>query len=298
MVDIINTGTVVFTSGSKVVNRTGGSAWVSVQPGDLIDSPVGARIIESLTDSDTLQLATNYPGATTGAVAYAIVPASERWGTNLTLAQKTQALIELLSDSAMIEALGTLTPVANRVPIIDASGNPALSILTAFARTLLDDPDAATMLATLGAVNKAGDQMTGALRNSAQPAVRASRNTNSETLTVGTYGILGTMGLNQGVFTAGAVLGSGSVLIVPTTGLYRVGVSIFSTGTAGGRLSVLRNNAAAICFAVAGASGVKTHGEGFAALTAGDTLNYDVSQATLSAWHAANHTEMYAQLIG
>lgn len=49
-----------------------------------------------------------------------------------------------------IAALHALVPVADRLPYF--SGNPAasLAVLTAFARSVLDDPDGATMFATMG----------------------------------------------------------------------------------------------------------------------------------------------------
>ena len=53
------------------------------------------------------------------------------------------------SDS--LEALRTLTPAADQTPYYTGANSAALMTVTAFARTLLDDPNVTTMRATLGA---------------------------------------------------------------------------------------------------------------------------------------------------
>jgi hypothetical protein len=53
---------------------------------------------------------------------------------------------------AALDALGALTPAADRVPYFTDVSTAALAPFTAFARTLVDDADAATARATLGVV--------------------------------------------------------------------------------------------------------------------------------------------------
>ena len=61
------------------------------------------------------------------------------------------AYTSLSAIPAAIDALDALTPAADRLPYFSGASAASLATFTAFARTLLDDADAATARATLGA---------------------------------------------------------------------------------------------------------------------------------------------------
>lgn len=83
---------------------------------------------------------------------------------------------------AALTALESLTPTANQIAYYTGASTASLAVLSAFARTLIDDADSAAMLATLGAVGYIG--------------VVSSQDWNT-ILTQGVYQVINFSGLNS-----------------------------------------------------------------------------------------------------
>ncbi|MGU5533807.1 hypothetical protein [Aeromonas caviae] len=183
-------GAVSVTSGSKKVTGFGTqwqtSTW-KVEKGHAWYGPDGKPYEIDYVESDTvLYLVTAYAGPTAASQSYAIditrtgtIPAFSRqlsaqlayaqgqfesWQQILTGADMVtltapdgqQVQVPSLSafqpTSASLKALQALTPVKDKIPVFNGSTGAELITLTAFMRTLLDDVDAASALATLGAL--------------------------------------------------------------------------------------------------------------------------------------------------
>lgn len=206
-------GTVAVASGSKKIVGTGTTWKTSVlkpDKGHSVHAPDG-RIYElDYVESDTvLYIVTAYVGATATGQIYAIditrtstIPSFSRqlseftayaqgqydsWqqvltGTGtVTLTAPDGQQIQVPSLSAMqpasasLKALQALAPAANQLPYFTGANAAALTPLTAFIRTLLDDANAAAALSTLdiadlykkrnilGSVSQSGGIPTGAI---------------------------------------------------------------------------------------------------------------------------------------
>lgn len=72
-------------------------------------------------------------------------------GTGATTASAALSNLGGLAATTSLTAVGGLTPAADRLPYFTGTTTAGLATLTSFARTLLDDADAATVRTTIGA---------------------------------------------------------------------------------------------------------------------------------------------------
>ncbi|MCX8016417.1 MAG: hypothetical protein N2690_00745, partial [Rhodocyclaceae bacterium] len=137
-------------------------------------------------------------------------------------------------------ALAGLTPAADRLPYFTSSSAAALAILTSFARTILDDPDAPTARATLGAAASGAVTSSGLTMGTGKLLGRTSAGTGAVEELSGDQVI----GLSSGVGFRNKIIGGDF-----TTNPWQRGTSF--TNVAGGlytadRWVVERNDAAAV----------------------------------------------------
>lgn len=110
-----------------------------------------------------------------------------------------------------------------------------------------------------------------------RPLVRATHGESSFTPANGTLTGFGTLSLNQGGFSLGAAVpsGSGSRLVVPVTGIYLVTVNLSSVAAAAYSVSAVRNGSVPLLTIRDSDSGAQSYSQSataLAALDAGDWL--------------------------
>lgn len=102
-------------------------------------------IVASVTDNTHIVLMRPWQGTTQATDVYEIWLSPDE----IFLQTLTRAIFETLASSALT-GIGGLTPAANTMPYFDAGNAAALATLTTFARSILDDADASSVLTTLG----------------------------------------------------------------------------------------------------------------------------------------------------
>ncbi|MGB3536786.1 MAG: hypothetical protein WBA42_01365 [Mesorhizobium sp.] len=142
-----NVGTATLTAGSAAMVGQG-TLWAgNVRPGDTVVSYSGqTAIVDTVNSNTSITLSRAFRGTSQTAAAYEIIfsPA------DATVAQDVSTVLNAIRSSALV-GLGNLTPAARKLPFFGPSGAAALTDLSDFSRTLLDDANAAAWLATLGA---------------------------------------------------------------------------------------------------------------------------------------------------
>ncbi|MEZ5752866.1 MAG: tail fiber domain-containing protein [Paracoccaceae bacterium] len=141
-----STGTITATNGSATISGSG-TAFVSatIEAGDLVMLAGLIVPIAAVTGETGLTLARPWPGASLSGADYHVlrVDAETRALTRL------EALLGSI-EAGSLKALSDLTGAADRIPYFTGAATMDLAPVTSFARSLLDDTDAAAARATLG----------------------------------------------------------------------------------------------------------------------------------------------------
>lgn len=141
-----NVGTASLTAGSTAMVGQG-TLWLgNVRPGDMVASYYGETAIVGTVNSNTsITLTRTFRGASVVAGAYEIIYTSD----DVYAQALGRQVLQSISGSALV-GLGGVAPAARKLPYFDSSAAAALTGLSDFARTLLDDATAADACTTLG----------------------------------------------------------------------------------------------------------------------------------------------------
>ncbi len=141
-------GTVTVSAGGTAVTGVG-TAWLTAgfREGDVFIAADWYGIVQSVNSNTSLTL---YPvGRRGGALSGASYRLRYMSDGSRSTAQARQ-LINLLGGSGNLQAIGELTSAPNTMPYFTGAGTANVTALTAFARSLLDDANAAAARTTLG----------------------------------------------------------------------------------------------------------------------------------------------------
>ncbi|PRD45327.1 hypothetical protein C5748_03790 [Phyllobacterium phragmitis] len=153
-------GKVTLTAGLDVFTTVGGSLdIIAVQAGDTILTPSGLfLVIAEITGAESGKLVFPCPAQAAGVD----LPLRIRFQPEGSRLMATAAAILSRFSSGNVTSLADLESQANTMPFFSGIGQMELAALTAYARTLLDDPDQAAALATLTNGSRLGTIATGA----------------------------------------------------------------------------------------------------------------------------------------
>lgn len=140
---------------SSVAGKTGAVSLVEADIANLVTDLAGKQPSDAdLTAIAALVSAADKVPYATGSGAWALATLSAFIRTLLDDADAATArgTLGAQASSALLTAIAGLSPAADRMTYWTGASSAAITTLSAFARTILDDPDAATVRATIGAV--------------------------------------------------------------------------------------------------------------------------------------------------
>jgi hypothetical protein len=146
-----STGTATVAANGVAVTGQGTTWLNSIQPGDLFGTHKGCGVrILSVNSNTSLTLAYPWLGGAQAAAAYEIQITPDTGRMDKT----TRDILELLQNGNLASIAG-LQSAANKLAFFDGAGSAALTDLSTFARSLLDDANASALYATLGQIPNA-----------------------------------------------------------------------------------------------------------------------------------------------